>query len=248
MLVLVHGLKDHSSRYAQFAIALAARGVAVRAFDLRGHGKSEGKRVVVRVFDDYLADLGEAVFRAQAAHPGKPLFLFGHSMGGTIVTLYTVTRKPDLRGLILSAPALKPGADISPFLVKITKFLGKVLPGVRVLKTANAQFSRDPAVVTAMDDDPLIDNRPGPARTAAQLLLAMERVREGAPSIKAPLLAMHGTGDKLTNPEGSRELVERAASKDKELKLFDGFFHDLVHEPGKEQVWEAIIAFVEKRS
>lgn len=245
VVVLQHGLKDHSSRYGELTHALASRGIAVHAADLRGHAKSGGKRVSIRKFDEYLDDFDLVVNRARKANPGKPLFLFGHSMGGAISLLYTATRKAEVTGVITSAAALKPGEGVSPVVVKVTKVIGAIFPGAKVFKTANADFSRDPAVVKAMDDDPLIFNGPAPARLAAQLLKSMDRNRQAAPSFTAPLLGTHGSADKLVSPDGTREFVARAGSSDKTLKVYDGFVHDLVHEPGHEALLQDIASWVE---
>lgn len=245
VFVLVHGLKDHSGRYGELAEALAARGIAVHAADLRGHGKSGGKRVTIRRFEQYLDDFDLVVKGAREAHPGKPLFFFGHSMGGAIVALYTSTRRPEVAGIITCAAALKPGTGVSPFLVKVTKGLGALFPGLRIFKSANADFSRDPEVVKGMDSDPLIENRPAPARLASELLKSMDRNLEAAPSLTAPVLALHGSADKLVSPDGTRELVARAGSADKTLKIYDGFVHDLVHEPGHEAVLQDIASWLE---
>ncbi len=247
-VVIVHGLKDHSDHYGDLARALAADGFAVYAMDLRGHGRSAGDRVWVDSFDDYLDDLDAFVKRVREREPGKPVFLFGHSMGGAIVTLWTLTRQPDLAGVILSGPALQPGAGVNGFLIAVTKLLGSLAPHLRVLDLKDADFSRDPAVVAAMKSDPLILHKPGPARTAAELLRAFERIHAREAELNVPLLDLHGSADKLTNPAGSRELVAKAASKDKTLKIYDGLYHDLLHEPEKAQVMADVIAWIEARA
>jgi alpha-beta hydrolase superfamily lysophospholipase len=244
-VVIMHGLKDHSSRYAEFAEWLVARGFAVYAFDLRGHGNSDGNRVWVDRFEQYVQDLSGFIQRVREREPGRPLFLFGHSMGGAIVTLYTLTEKPDLRGLILSGPALKVTGDVSPFLIGATRFLSVLAPGLGVLDLPNPKFSRDPKVVRSMDEDPLIFQKKGPARTAAELLGAIAKIQAGMESISVPLLALHGTRDQLTNPEGSKELVAKARSADKKLELYDGSFHDLLHEPEGQRVRNDIVSWME---
>lgn len=246
--VIVHGIKDHSGRYGELADALASRGIAVRAFDLRGHGKSAGKRISVRSFGEYLNDVDIELKRAREANPGKPLFLFGHSMGGAIVTNYTLTFHPTLQGLVLSAPALMAGADFSKFLIKITKFLGKAIPGARVFKSPTASFSRDAAVVAGMNSDPLVYATPGTARLAAELLKAIEFIQAHQTELRIPVLALHGTADKLTNPKGSQTLIERAASNDKTLKTFEGAWHDLAHEPEHAEFTREIVDWVSRRA
>ncbi len=247
-VVIMHGLRDHSARYDPLANALVEAGVAVHAFDLRGHGKSDGARVWVEAFDDYVDDLDAFLKLVATQVPGKPLFLFGHSMGGAIATLTTLTRKPVLAGLVLSAPALTPGEDVPPFLITLTRLVASVLPLLPVLKLPDAAFSRVPAVVAAMVADPLIENGPGPARTASELLKALGRIGASMEQLTTPLLLLHGTADKLTNPQGSKSLHARAASTDKTLRLYEGWFHDLAHEPDAAMVVTEIVDWVESRA
>ena len=244
VLVLVHGLKDHSSRYGLVAAEIVKLGISVYAFDLRGHGHSEGPRAWVENFDDYVGDLLGFIASVAPREPGRPIFLFGHSMGGAIVTKYLLVRSPSLRGVILSGPALQRPSSVSGFLVGFTKFLSAVAPHAKVFKSENSDFSRDPNVVAEMDADPLIYQKPAPARTAAELLRAMEYIHARMDSVGVPLLILHGTADKLSDPEGSRELFRRAGSADKSLKLYEGFYHDLLHEPGKEQVMADLLGWL----
>jgi alpha-beta hydrolase superfamily lysophospholipase len=246
-LIVVHGLRDHSSRYAELAEHLVGQGFAVHAFDLRGHGHSEGVRVQIDSFDEYLTDLGIFLERVRRQEAGRPVFLFGHSMGGAIVTLFTLEKKPDVQGMVLSAPALKPGADVSGALIATTKVIGGVLPNLKVLELDPKQFSRDPAVVKENETDPLIFQQGGPARTASRLLGALNTISERMEEVSTPVLVMHGTGDTVTDPEGSKALVQRASSKDKTLKLYDGLYHDLLHEPEKAQVLEDVTQWLKER-
>lgn len=248
-VILLHGLKDHADRYAGFAERLVREGYAVHALDLRGHALSEGERVWVDEFDDYVKDLTTFVDRVREKEPGKPLFLFGHSMGGAISTLYAMERKAgELDGLILSAAALKPGENASAFLIGISGILSTLTPGARAFEVDESVFSRDPEVIAEMRRDPLIHQENGPVRTGAELLGAMERIQENAEKLTVPLLALHGTADVSTTPEGSKQLVERARSKDKTLKLYDGLVHDLLHEPEKAQVIADIVAWLDARA
>jgi alpha-beta hydrolase superfamily lysophospholipase len=247
VLVVVHGLKDHGARYAELAESLVGQGFAVHAFDLRGHAHSEGIRVHVNAFEEYLADLDLFLARVRQREPGRPVFLLGHSMGGAIVTQYTLTRKPDIRGLVLSAPALKPGADVSGALIAVTRVLGGVLPHLKVLKLDPQQFSRDPAVVKENETDPLVFQTAAPARTASELLQVLGQLSERLEEVTAPVLVLHGTADVVTDPEGSKGLVARARATDKTLKLYEGLSHDLLHEPEKAQVRADVVQWLEAR-
>lgn len=247
VLIVVHGLRDHSSRYAELAEHLVGQGFAVHAFDLRGHAHSEGVRVHIDSFEEYLSDLGLFLAHVRQREGTRPVFLFGHSMGGAIVTLFTLEKKPDVQGLVLSAPALKPGADVSKALITTTRVLGGLLPNLGVLELDPKKFSRDPAVVQENESDPLVFQEGGPARTASELLSALGVLSERMKEVTTPVLVLHGTADTLTDPEGSKALAAQARSTDKTLKLYDGLAHDLLHEPEKAQVLTDVVQWLRMR-
>jgi acylglycerol lipase len=247
ILVIVHGLKDHSGRYSEVSQELARDGYAVQSYDLRGHGDSAGDRVWIESFDDYVKDLRIFLARVRNQYPGKPLFLFGHSMGGAIATLFVLRDHPDIQGLVLSAPALKRGENVSGFLAATAKLLGTVAPRLAVLNLDDNDFSRDRSVIKAMAEDPLVYHSAGPARTGKELLKAMEEIQEKAPQLNVPFLVMHGTDDKVTNPNGSTELHSRARSENKTLKIYSGFYHDLLHEPGRDEVLKDLKSWLASR-
>jgi alpha-beta hydrolase superfamily lysophospholipase len=242
VLIVMHGLRDHGDRYAPFAARLVERGYAVYAFDLRGHGRSAGRRVTIGSFDDYLMDFDQFARAVRAREPGRPLFAFGHSMGGLIVGLWA-EEHPDLAGVVTSAPALR--IDALPLVAAASRVAASVTPDVGGLAPDNHGFSSDPAVEADMERDPLIYQPPGPVGTAAGLVDGIERFWAGAHRLTMPLLLLHGTGDTLTAPAGSRELLERAAATDKTLRLYDGQAHDLVHEPRREEIVRDVLAWLD---
>ncbi|WP_437655589.1 lysophospholipase [Sorangium sp. So ce1182] len=244
--IVVHGLKDHSTRYRALAERLAGHGIAIYAFDLRGHGRSEGVRVGITSFEDYIGDLDIFDRRVRAREPGKPVFLFGHSMGGTIVTLYTLTKKPLLRGLLLSAPAL--GVNASGVEVFGTRVMSALSPQLAVFQLDTEEFSRDPAVVRSYQSDPLVYQGSAPALTARELVDAIETIQEHMEDLRTALLVLHGAEDKVTPPTGSVALNQRASSTDKTLRLYPKLYHDLLHEPEREQVITDIVAWVDARA
>ena len=248
ILIIQHGLKDHSGRYSELAGALMPLGFAIYAMDFRGHGRSEGKKAYVGNFASLIDDLKLFVNQVHEQNPNVPLFYFGHSMGGTLGVLASINCDVVFHGVVLSAPALAPGAGISPMLLRITRFLGMFLPGLPLMKLPNKDFSRDPQVVAAMDKDPYILQKSGPVRTAAQLLGAMDKINSQMEKFSVPVLILHGDADKLANPAGSRKLADRASSKDKTLKLYPGLVHDLVHEPEKAQVIGDIVAWLDAQA
>lgn len=243
ILIIVHGLHDHIGRYAWAAEELAKQGYAIYGFDLRGHGKSGGKSQSVDSFDDYLEDLGRFVRLVQIKEPGKPLFIFGFSMGGNIVASYALGNKTGINGVILSGPGLKP-----PRNVLLLKLLGPLLPNLGVFRPPSKDFSRDPNVVAEIEKDPLISQKPVPARTLLGIVRTGEKILAEAGNFDIPFLVMQGTADKLVSPEGSKLFNERGHSADKTLKLYEGFYHDLLHEPEKQTVLNDMSGWLGKHS
>lgn len=245
VLVVVHGLKDHSSRYADFAHELNQAGYAVYAFDLRGHGDSAGNRVGLVNFEDYVLDFDMFLYRITLAED-VPVFVFGHSMGGAIVTLHSIEYQPAVRGMILSGAALLP--NVSGFTISFTKATATLFPDFDGFNLNLYKFSRDPAVVTAALNDPLVYQGGATVHMAVQLLSGIEKIDGSMDKVVVPLLLLHGKADEVTPPAGSKALYERARSPDKTLTLYGKMFHDLLHEPERAQVTSDIIAWMNART
>lgn len=247
-VVLVHGFTEHASRYADAAETLARHEYAVHAMDLRGHGRSEGSRVFVPRFERYLDDLDLLLARARNREHDKPLFLFGHSMGGAIATLYAIDRQPDLAGLVLSAPSVQVGGNVFPLLRRLASLFSWLAPRLRVVRMGFQYLSRDPGVLADFRDDPLVFHGRFPARTGAEILRASRRIQATMDHVRLPLFILHGTGDAVVDPDGSRRLYARAQSPDKTLKLYPGLFHDLLHEPERGEVLADIVSWLDHRT
>jgi alpha-beta hydrolase superfamily lysophospholipase len=240
VVAIVHGYAEHSGRYAQTAADLVAKGYGVEALDLRGHGRSSGERVAVESYDDYLNDVDAFLERVRAEHPGNSLFLLGHSMGGGVVTSYVIERKPQLDGVILSGAAMLARREDPP--------AGAPPPPPRTGPLPANTISRDPAVVAAYENDPLVYRGAPPERSGAAWAAAYQRVQEGMADIAYPLLILHGTDDKLVPYRGSVQLNDMARSTDKTLKLYDGLYHEVLNEPERDQVVADIVAWLDARS
>ncbi|HDP68283.1 MAG TPA: alpha/beta hydrolase [Candidatus Marinimicrobia bacterium] len=244
VLLLIHGLGEHSGRYEHVAEFFTAQGIGIETYDLRGHGKSEGRRAYVNAFDDYLRDMDIFYKRFLERHAERLVFLYGHSMGATIASLFAITRKPEFRGMILSGALLRMGADISPLLIKMSGIIGKYAPKMKTTRLDSASLSRDPQVVKDYDADPLNYRAGFPARTGYELIIAMQRIQAQIEQITLPILIMHGSADKITNPEGSQILYNTVGSKDKTIKFYNGFYHEIHNEPERQTVFSDMLDWI----
>ena len=240
VLLVVHGLAEHSGRYASFASHFTDRGFAVFSFDQRGHGKSEGFPGYVNRFSDYLNDLELFYNVFNDEYKNAKTYLVGHSVGGLIATAYAHKHQDSFSGLILSGATIKPGSSLSPAKITIARMLSFLLPKLGVDTIDTTAVSRDQKVVNTYANDPLVYHGKISARLGAELIGAMQRLTEQVSEIKLPALIMHGTCDHLSDPEGSRLLYDKIGSDDKTLKEYDGFFHEIFNEPEQLQVYRDV--------
>lgn len=246
LLIIAHGYKAHSGLYAWPAEQLAKAGLAVYALDHRGHGNSGGERYEATDVMQYVADVDQLVDLAKSREPGLPTFLLGHSAGGVIGCVYALEHQQKLAGLICESYAF--GVYVPNFGLQALKGLSHVAPHLHVVDLKNELFSRDPKVVDAIAHDPLIPQISYPVDTVAALVRATERIRAEFANITLPVLILHGTADKLTEPAGSQLFFDSTGSKDKTLKLYDGYFHDPLADVGREQVLADLQAWLEARA
>jgi acylglycerol lipase len=234
VVVICHGVNSHSGYYAWTAEQLVASGLAVYALDLHGRGQSDGERFYLDKISDYVHDVHAVVTLAKSRDMGVPVFLLGHSAGGVVSCVYTLEHQAELAGLICESFAFQVAAP--DFALAVVKGLSHLAPHAHVLRLKNEEFSRDPQVVEAMNRDPLIANEVQPTKTVAELVRADERLKAEFPLITLPVLILHGTADRVTNPKGSQLFYETAGSTDKTLKLYEGHVHDLLNDFDKEKV------------
>lgn len=247
VIAVVHGIAEHGGRYAWLAQQANARGIGLVTVDLRGHGRSPGERSYVERFDDYLIDVDALWARAQALANGKPLFLMGHSMGGAIALRWAATRRAAMAGLILSSAALKIGGDVPRLLIALAPLLSRWLPHLRGTRLDPQLISRDPAQVAAYVGDPLVSLKAPPARTGAELLSAMEANRDAAPEMSLPVYLFHGDADRLTDPQGSREIHALWGGADKTLRIWPGSRHETLNDLEREAVVGELLDWIGAR-
>jgi len=249
ILLVVHGWAEHSGRYTNLVNYFVPKGYAICALDHRGHGKSEGRRGYVERFSDYLDDLKTFFDTVRSEHGDTKIFLVGHSMGAIIATAYTVavTHQQELAGLIVSGVGVKPGSSLSSALIPLARLLSLLLPRLGIMVLDASAISQDKAVVDAYVNDPLVYRGKITCRFGAEMLATLRKLPSEMPEINLSILIMHGTADRLCDPEGSRILYDQANSKDKTLKLYEGFYHEIFNEPDHKQVLDDMEAWLAAR-
>ncbi len=238
IIAIVHGYAEHSGRYQRIATDLVNAGFEIHSFDLRGHGKSGGDRCYVDSIHDYLIDLDLFLTQLRQKSQNIGIFLLGHSLGGALALRYTIEYQPKFQGLILSAPFLGQRDRSNPSLgiVKVVSAIGWLLPKFPTFKLDASQISRDPEIVRAYIEDPLVDRSRTPLRTVAAITANIHQIEACQQAIDLPILLMHGTDDGLAGVMHSERLYAGISSTDKSLKLYSGLYHEIFNEPERERV------------
>ena len=245
VMILIHGFNAHSGYMVWPGERFSANGFATYSLDLRGRGQSGGERFFVEKFQDYLDDVDTLVETARSENPGVPVYVLGHSAGGVVASLYAFDHQDKIAGLVCESFAFDVGL---PHLVQLAiEGVGSIAPHVHLFKLKNEDFTRDPEALERMNSDPLIANEAQPAETASELLKAAELLKRRMPEFTTPLLLIHGTADKASRPAGSQYFYDHAGSVDKTLKLYEGHYHDLLNDLGKEEVLADIQAWLDER-
>lgn len=246
-ILVVHGFAEHSGRYDALGAWLAERGCAVHACDLRGHGRSEGRRGFVERFECFLDDLDRMLAIVADEHPDLPRIVIGHSMGGLIVATWLRERHPDVAAGILSGPGLALGDAMPTWQLYLARLVRPIAGGLSV--PANLPLdglSTDPEVIRRYSEDPLVFDRITLA-LAVEMFAAAERSLEGGADVRVPVLLLHGDDDPICDPEGSRLFHASLTDPDSELRLYPGLRHEIFNEPQAERVYGDAIEWLEKR-
>jgi alpha-beta hydrolase superfamily lysophospholipase len=236
VVVIAHGLAEHAGRYAELAAALVAEQYAVYAIDHRGHGRSGGTPANIDRFAHVVSDLCAFTGYASRQHPGAPVYLLGHSMGGAIAFASALRLQKSLRGLVLSAPALAAATGMPRWKIVLARVLSWLAPNVGALKLPATAISRDESVVRAYESDPLVFHGSIPARTLVELLDAMHGFPDQASGLQLPTLILHGTADGLVPVSATRPVYQAMPAKERTIKYYAGLYHEVFNEPERAAV------------
>lgn len=244
-VVILHGYGHHAGSFAEVAEHLNKAGYGVFAFDQRGHGLSPGRRGYIASFDHWVDDTHAFLAHIASETAGVPLFLMGHSLGCLALGLYVVRHQPPARGIIFSSGALKIPDRVPMILRKLANVLSALTPTLPVQKVDVEATSRDPKAVQALRDDPLRYGGMMQARSGAESVKAIAALQSCMQDITQPVLIMHGTKDRLTDCEGSRELHAKVKSVDKTLCIFDRAYHELYNDLDKERWFTQVTTWLD---
>ena len=247
VILLAHGLAEHSGRYEEFANVFGDAGFVTYAVDFPGHGNSDGERGHVGRFDEYTDALDQLTSLARKAHPDLPHVLLGHSLGGLIAADHLLRHQSEFAATVLTGAAIRLPQQPSDFVLLVNKLIAAIAPQLGVLRMDASAISRDPQVVSDYENDPLVYRGKASAALVTAIFSAMKRVVENAESIRLPLLIMHASEDRLTSVEGSKLLHEKVSSEDKRLVIYEGLYHEILNEPERRNVMEDILKWLEPR-
>jgi acylglycerol lipase len=240
VVCLVHGLGEHTGRYAHVGKAFAEEGFALAGFDLQGHGKSSGPRGHIPSLATVMGDIQLFCQQLEERYPGIPQFLYGHSMGGFLVLAYATFKSNTLRGVIATGPALRTPVLEQKFKIGLAKVLGSFMPTMTISTGLEVSFiSRDPQVVRAYQEDPLVHGM-GTLAAAQMGLDAVDWAFAHAPDFPVPLLLLHGSEDKIAYLHGSQEFANLVPSNCT-LKFWEGLYHEIHNEPEQKEVFAFMI-------
>lgn len=245
VLLVVHGIGEHSGRYMNVVNHFVPLGYAIYSLDHVGHGKSEGEREVIEDFRDFTHSLAIYHDMVKEWQPDKPFFLFGHSLGGLIATVYLLERQDDFKGAVISAPAVKVSENVSQMTILMGKLFSVIAPKMGVVSLDPTGISRDPEVVEAYVNDPLVFIGKTPARLASEILKAMMRVMAEAETITLPFITVQGSEDKIVDPNSAQMLFDKAGSTQKRIKIYEGLYHEVFNEPEREVVLKDVEDWLE---
>jgi alpha-beta hydrolase superfamily lysophospholipase len=247
-IIITHGFGEHSGRYEALIAHLLNEGYTVTVYDHRGHGKSAGLYGHIDRFSQYEEDLDYVVSVIRSLSAAEKFFIIGHSMGGLVALRYLIKQRQGISGAVISAPLIAIATKVPAHKLLMAKIGASLFPRMRMANEINpAVLSRDAAVGHAYAADPLVGKMVS-TRWFAEAVKAMDELQRSASQITLPVLVMHGTEDRLASVEATKNLFANLASRDKRLKIYEGYFHELFNEPEKQEVYQRVTDWLDIRT
>ena len=247
--ILLHGYAEHGGRYEEMMTTLAARGIASYAPDHRGHGQTANMLGFIDDLDAIVSDILLLRTLAEKEHPDRPIFLLGHSMGGMLTLIHAHRYPANLAGIIVCGAGILVPANIPKVMVKLSIFLGRVLPKLPIQPFFEPdKLSRRQEVIEAVKVDPLFYRGKIRARTGSEILYGMTSARAALPELTLSALVLQGGEDKVIEPKASTYIMERLASSDKTYKVFDEALHEVFQEPEREEATSLVAEWINDRT
>jgi len=245
VIMLTHGMGEHGLRYNHMAEYFASKDIGIIAFDIRGHGTSEGKRGHTPSYEHLMLDLDSVYVKIKETHPSVPLFLFGHSMGGNLILNFLIRKKRQVAGAIVTGPYLRLGFEPPKWKIVLAKLSSRIFPKLTQPTGLELEaLSRDKSVIYKYEDDSLVHDKITSSFFVNVHFAGIFAI-ENAGGIECPLLIMHGASDRLTSPDGTREFYENS-KENVSLKIWDGLYHELHNEPEKDEIFEFEFNWIQK--
>lgn len=245
VVVLAHGMGEHSTRYVHVARKLTDHNYSVVAFDHFGHGKTAGKRGHNPNFEAVLESVAKTIEKAKELFPEKPVFLYGHSMGGNVVINYTIRKKHELLGTIATSPFLKLAFEPPKIKLAVGKLLQKIAPSITMGNELNANdISRVQNEVEKYLNDPLVHDKISPNFSLTFIDTGKWAIKN-ANKLEIPMLLLHGTDDKIIDYKGSQEFANN--SEKASLKLYKGGYHELHNDSCKTEMLQDVVTWLDSK-
>jgi alpha-beta hydrolase superfamily lysophospholipase len=246
VVCLVHGLGEHVGRYNHVGEALTKSGYILTGYDQRGHGKTDGARGHTPAYDNLMDDIEDFLDQAAQRYPDLPRFLYGHSLGGNEVLNYVIRRKPDLAGVIATGPFLRLAFEPPALRVILGRIMNRIAPGfTQASGLETAALSRDQKIVYAYISDPLVHDKIS-ARMFVSVYDSGKWALDHAPEFPLPLLIMHGSADRITSADASRDFAYKGG-KDVTLHIWDDWYHEIHNEVGQAEVFKMMTIWMDAR-
>ena len=249
LINLVHGFGEYSERYDHWAMRFVENGFVVHAIDYRGHGKSDGRRGHINSFDDFLNDIDVLVKESKKLYPDLPQFIYGHSLGGNIVTNYILKREDNVKGAVISSPWYQLAFNPSVLTIFFARMIKKIFPKfTQKAKLDVKGLTHDKYIVERYLTDPLVHEKIS-AKMFFEIYNAGNWTLNHSDKLNIPVLLQHGNSDPITSHKASQEFYKRAKELNKDImyKEWEGMYHELHNESKQDEVFEFVNEWLSKK-